>query len=113
MVKTTADENSFREYIESAESVEALLDAEEVELTMPSPQDRESRVTVRLNSDDIKLIDRMCDILGVGRSTFLRMAARVVAISSLAGIKEGNWLPFLEAAATTEAMTKDDNRKPA
>jgi uncharacterized protein (DUF1778 family) len=106
MMKEKTHEEAYREYIESAESLEALLDAEEVELKMPAPEDKESRVTVRLKDDDIKLIDKMCDVLGVGRSTFLKMAARIVALSALSGMKEYSFLPLFEAAASSEEEQK-------
>ncbi len=50
-----------------------VLASDEVRLDM----DRvEERVTVRLSRCDTRKIDAICKDLGIGRSTFLRMAAK-------------------------------------
>ncbi len=96
MKETMEQRAAYREYVQSDEAVEQLLKAEEVELEMPAPEDRETRVTVRLKGDDIKLVDTMCEILGVGRSTFMKMAARMVAqgVSVTRPFEESRQLPL-------------------
>lgn len=91
----TNDEKAYRKYSESDEAVREILEharvAAEDEIKMVPREQMEARVTVRLSADDLVLIDAACKSLGVGRSTFLRMAARAVA--------QGGNLP-LAAAAT-------------
>ena len=37
---------------------------------------RSERITIRLSAEEVDAMDRRCDQLGLGRSTFLRMALR-------------------------------------
>lgn len=77
------EEQAYREYISSEEAMDGIADnaqsTEGNEIKMVSREQMEARVTVRLSADDLDLIDAACKSLGVGRSTFLRMAARAVA----------------------------------
>jgi hypothetical protein len=42
----------------------------------PSPQLKEERVTIRFAEGDLADVDAMCDQMGIGRSTFVRMAVK-------------------------------------
>lgn len=92
-------EKEYRKWIESDEAVDKILKhGEEVEMKVAPKEEREVRITVRLKSDEVKIVDALAEALGVGRSTAmkiaLRMAAGGLAISSRAK-EEGSLLARL------------------
>lgn len=75
-----SDEKKYREYIERDEAVDEIMEhGEEVDLNMSPEDQREARITVRLKADEVKMVDQLCDQLGVGRSTALKIALRMVS----------------------------------
>ena len=57
---------------EEGESVQARpVPQEQVDVDL-----RSERITVRLSRDEVTALDAHCKAIGVGRSTFLRMAVR-------------------------------------
>lgn len=69
------DREALLKRIQSEEYLDQLVEVEEDELRMAPKSEREIRVTVRLSADDVALVDEMCKMMGVGRSTYLKIAA--------------------------------------
>ena len=112
----TMREEEYRKYIESDEAVDEILEAgEEVKMQVSPHEEREVRLTVRLKADEVQMLDKLCDDLGVGRSTALkialRMASKGLVISSPLGVGQqkigGETLLALLTAIEQVAATSD------
>ena len=80
--RVSANEGGEGMKIEHMELVRLAEEEGESVQVRPIPQEqvdvdlRSERITVRLSRDEVAALDAQCKAIGVGRSTFLRMAVR-------------------------------------